>query len=108
MLILSYPGVCSLQVVTAASYDVIVMYRSQTAATFKLSLGPYNKIVAGTAPSLTAQLPPSVSQSAVDLCHRNIFLYLLLILLHLILSEASYQGITGSRGMYIHFDHWHP
>lgn len=61
-------GLNAIQVVNVADYDVIVMYRSSTAATFKLSLGPYSSIVAGTAPSLTAQLMPSVSVSAPAAC----------------------------------------
>ncbi len=60
----------AVQVVTAADYTVIIMYTSTTAATFKLSLGLYSSIVAGTAPTLTAQLLASVS--GVSTCSMHL------------------------------------
>ncbi|KAF8064531.1 Galns [Scenedesmus sp. PABB004] len=45
------------RVVSAGNYGVVVMYTSDVAATFKLSLGPHADIAAGAAPALYATLP---------------------------------------------------
>jgi hypothetical protein len=49
-----------LQVEMAGSYEVVVIYTAKSQATFKLSVGTFDRIQAGTAPSLTAQLPALV------------------------------------------------
>ncbi|WIA12915.1 hypothetical protein OEZ85_006532 [Tetradesmus obliquus] len=45
------------QVEMAGSYEVVVIYTAKSQGTFKLSVGSFDRIKAGAAPSLTAQLP---------------------------------------------------
>ncbi|WIA16004.1 hypothetical protein OEZ85_012737 [Tetradesmus obliquus] len=61
----SSPGdrVCyKVQVMTAGTYDVTLMYTSRAAATVKLSFGSYQAIRSGAAASITAQLPRQASK----------------------------------------------
>jgi hypothetical protein len=51
-----------LQVEMAGQYEVVIIYTAKSQATFKLSVGTFHGIKAGTAPSLTAQLPALVSR----------------------------------------------
>jgi hypothetical protein len=44
----------------AGQYEVVVIYTAKSQATFKLSVGTFERIKSGTAPSLTAQLPALV------------------------------------------------
>uniref|UniRef100_A0A383VJP5 Sulfatase N-terminal domain-containing protein n=1 Tax=Tetradesmus obliquus TaxID=3088 RepID=A0A383VJP5_TETOB len=50
------------QVMTAGTYDVTLMYTSRAAAAVKLSFGTYQAIRSGAAASITAQLPRQASK----------------------------------------------
>ena len=64
-LLLTQPCWCVLQIVAGGIYKVSVMYTSQVQATFKLAVGLYSNIEDGTAPSLTAKLPVTVSANGL-------------------------------------------
>lgn len=51
------------QVVNGGAYDVSIFYTSKQWAVFKLSVGPYNAILSGSAPTLKSTLPAMVSSS---------------------------------------------
>lgn len=51
-----------MQVVTSGAYEVVAIYTSQISATFKLAVGSFPAIQAGTAPALKSKLPPLVRQ----------------------------------------------
>ncbi|KAF6255124.1 alkaline-phosphatase-like protein [Scenedesmus sp. NREL 46B-D3] len=50
----------SVKVMSRDVYDVVIMYTSAVAATFKLAIGQYDAIGAGSAPSITTRLPAVV------------------------------------------------
>jgi hypothetical protein len=52
-----------LQVATAGRYLVQIMYTSQIQASFRLSVGPYSRILDGDALAVTARIPAAVSDS---------------------------------------------
>lgn len=55
---------CS-QVITGGRYEIVVFYTSEARATFSLSVGKFTDIQAEAAPSVTRQLPASVSVTSV-------------------------------------------
>lgn len=60
------------QVEMAGSYEVVVIYTAKSQGTFKLSVGSFDRIKAGAAPSLTAQLPALVSTTfTAVLCFKH-------------------------------------
>jgi hypothetical protein len=86
----------------AGQYEVVIIYTAKSQATFKLSVGTFDGIKAGTAPSLTAQLPALVSGllSYFNLClhvyHSIAELITALqntILLHMIAAQAWQRHI---------------
>lgn len=59
---LKVPLFLHLQVATAGTYKVSILYTSKVQAQFKLSVGTYQEIQGGKAPAVQARLPQAVSR----------------------------------------------
>lgn len=75
----------------AGNYEVVAIYTAKDQATFKLSVGTMDAMKAGSAPSLTVQLPAQVS-TCVDV----------MLLLEGYTAVATAAGCLASLAVSVH------